>query len=225
MANFKLGAIFTDVAGSVGGTTFRRTPRGIIGYNKQGRQIKSAYAKNNVRGKLAKVFSSWGSLSQDTKESWNAKALLYPQLNKFGDTVVLTGRQFYTKLNCQLIATDTTADLNNWVDTIPPFIADSIATEWSFDSFAISTDNPPEECFMLVQVYPLTHGGNPKPTAHFFNTAIVYNSNNTRNEIGTEVKNQYPWLRVGDVVGVNIYFMSVSGFKSAVQVFRVILES
>lgn len=224
MANIKLGAIITDIAGSIGGSTFRRTQRGIICYNKQGRQIKSAFAKNSVKNKLGAILSSWSFLDSATKQDWADLAPLYPQKDKFGGDVILTGRQFYTKLNAQLIPVNQVVDLNAFNDVVFLGVVTSVSLDMSANDFIIVFDTTLDGFYVLVSVFPLRAGGSPKPTKHAFPTYANDPGNKEDINIFGAFLTQYPNAEIGQTWGVNIRVMNTSGFQTSVQSFSVVAE-
>lgn len=222
MANIKLGAIVTDIAGSISGTTFRRTPRGIIAYNKQGTQIKSAFAPASKKNQLGVVFASWSSLSSELVAFWNNKAALYPQLNKFGELVYLTGRQFYTKLNTQLIPVGATVNPETFTDVLPEQIVTSVDIELSNeDAFVKFSDNVSVK-FCLVRVQQTrSANGSVKPHAHFRNTLAKDLTGTDILYFYNEFIEQFPFAQIGDNFIVHVIFMNGSGFQTSVQGFNV----
>jgi len=103
MAIFKLGAMVTDIVGSIGGTTFRRGSQNSAVYNKSNGASRSLLKKNLQLGPIAKIFRQWRELSPEIKSTWTAAALLYQFPDKFGVLKNLTARQLFTKLNIQLL--------------------------------------------------------------------------------------------------------------------------
>lgn len=222
MANIKLGAIVTDIAGSISGTTFRRTPRGIIAYNKQGTQIKSAFASASKKNQLGVVFASWSSLSSELVAFWNNKATLYPQLNKFGELVYLTGRQFYTKLNTQLIPTNTAVNPGTFSDVLPEQIAVESVISLTDETAYVSFSDDVVVLHCLVRVQQTRSGnGSVKPHAHFRNTKIQKLDSDNAIFFYNEFIEQFPFAQIGDHFIVHVIFMNVSGFQSSVQGFNV----
>jgi hypothetical protein len=222
MANFKLGAIFTDVAGSISGTTFRRTPRGIIAYNKQGTQIKSAFAQASVKNRLGVIFASWNALDNETKTFWANKAALYPQLNKFGDLVYLTGRQFFTKLNTQLIPANITSNPATFKADLPSEIAVECEINLtSEEAYVIFSDLVTiDYCLVRVQ-QTRSANGSVKAHAHFKNTKVSKLEDDSFVDFYDEFIQQFPFAQVGDNFIVHLIFMNASGFQSSVQGFAV----
>lgn len=97
MAVAKLGAIITDISGSIGGTTFRRSATGQVIYNKPkgtglGRTKGSLTMSANV-----KTILGWNQISQAERDAWAQLAADHPVVDKFGDLKNLTGRQYYIR--------------------------------------------------------------------------------------------------------------------------------
>jgi hypothetical protein len=221
MASFQLGAIFTDIAGSVAGTTFRRTPRGIIGYNKQRSQIKSAFSKNNVRVQLAQIFSAWRLLDKGVQGRWNDLALLYPQTDKFGNVVYYTGRQFYTKLNSQLIPTYQVVDLDNFDDQVCTTLVTGITSDLDGGDVVIHFNENVGQFYLMVQAYKLRVGSNAKPSKRCVNTFVGIVGNMNSYNIEPQFIEQFGVGTSAGYYGFNIRFMSLSGFQSPLQTFAV----
>ena len=219
MANIKLGAIITDIAGSVGGSTFRRTPAGIILYNKQGTQIKSAFAKNSVKNKLGAVITSWTNLDKTDKGFWIDKATLYTFPDKFGNLKYLTGRQLYIKLNTQFIPANDVLSITPWYDTKPGQVVVDVKCDVGVEEFIIEFDNQVDDLFMLVQVTPTTRGANPKPRKKAFNTYAKLVAGSNIYNIWGGFFQQFPLVEAKQFYNVNIILMTPSGFQSSVQSF------
>lgn len=224
MATFKLGALITDVAGSIGGTTIRRTPNGHTMYNKQGRQVKSAFAEKSKRVQLSSVFSSWARLSAAEQSTWQELAVLYPQRDKFGGLKQLTARQFYTKLNAQLVPVDGFVNLARFDPTISEAVVTSAVLDANSEVFAFTLDQSIENYYFMVSVYRVRSKRGVKPHAHFRRTYAQLQPDTTTIDIWDAFVDQFNIYSAGDNFGVNIQIMSVSGFLSPVQVFSVSIE-
>lgn len=104
MARIKFSAIgITNIIGKAGGTVFSR--------NRGGAYIKNFVMPSNptsprqmyVRALFAMLSSGWRALSQDVRNAWDAARENYPTTNVFGDTLILSGKALYQKLNGNLI--------------------------------------------------------------------------------------------------------------------------
>lgn len=222
MASFRLGAIITEIQGSIGGTTIRRTPRNPVMYNKQGRQFRSANSVNSRASALGNIFRSWGSLPQARKDFWNGIAPLYPQKDKFGNDVLLSGRQLYTKLNTQLLPVGSSVDVSTFSDVLSAPVVDTVVIDITNDLAFIETSIDIANSYVLIRVFPLRKGSVSSITnsSRFISKQFV-------NEVaGVDFLNDfniaYPFAKVGDKFGVNVVYMNAWGFRSDVQSFSVV---
>lgn len=219
MANIKLGAIITDIAGSVGGSTFRRTPAGIILYNKQGTQIKSAFAKNSVKNKLGAILGSWNFLETAVKDFWIDKATLYTFPDKFGTLKNLTGRQLYTKLNSQYIPTNEVLTTTPFYDNLYSGVCYQVNASFGSGEILLDFDIEILDYWVLCQIYPIRKGGNSKPAKKSFNTYVRFVEGKTQLNLFEAFVQQYPTAQPSTDWGVNIITMTQSGFQTSVQSF------
>lgn len=223
MANIKLGAIITDIAGSIGGTTFRRTPAGIIAYNKQGTQIKSAFAKNSVKNKLGAILGAWNNLEETDKNFWIDKATLYTFPDKFGTLKNLTGRQFYTKLNSQMIPSRSSVSVDPWFDVNYTGICSGVNASFGSSQVELFFDVELTDYILLIEIYPLRSGANSKPAKKSFCTYAEIMGAVTSINIWDYFIGQYQTATPRTNWGANIRVMTQSGFQTSVQSFSFIL--
>ena len=225
MAVIKLGSIVTDIAGSIGGTTFRRTSTGHAAYNKQGRQVKSAFAKASRKNALGNIFSSWYNLTESEREQWAYNASVYPLKNKFGNTKYLTGRQLYTKLNAHLLPANETSNVNSF----DPFVELAPTTITSFDisnsELSLYVGGSFDSQIIYVSVYQLRSRGRVKPHAHFKRTAVKKVTPKISVNIWDEFQKQFPLAVNGQTFGFNIQFVNASGVMSSVLAFTAVAGS
>ena len=225
MAVIKLGSIVTDIAGSIGGTTFRRTSTGHAVYNKQGRQVKSAFAKASRKNELGNIFSSWYNLTENEREQWALNASVYPLKDKFGNTKYLTGRQLYTKLNAQLLPAKQTSD----VKSFDPFVelADTQLETFDISSGELSLyiDGQFDSQIIYISIYQLRRRGRVKPHAHFKRTAVKVVASKNYVNIWSEFTRQFPLAENGQTFGFNIQFVNASGVMSSVLAFTAVASS
>lgn len=191
-------------------------------YNKQGRQFRSANSVNSQATALGNIFRSWGNLPQGIRDFWNGIAPLYPQKDKFGNDILLTGRQLYTKLNAQLLPAQRTVDISVFTDVLSAPLVTSILFDISSQSCEIFFENEVLNSYLLLRVYPLRSGSNAvvQNTSKFIFCLLL----NEVVSLGiTEaVLEKFPFAKAGDRFGVNVIFMNSSGFRSNVQSFVII---
>ena len=219
MANIKLGAIITDIAGSVSGSTFRRTPAGIILYNKQGTQIKSAFAKFSVKNRITAIFRNWEILSNDDKIAWANNALLYPVTNKFGQLKYLTGRQLFTKLNTQLLPTGAVSDVLNFNTYVEGRTVVLDSFNKNDQNLALYWGGVGDKQTLLVSIYQVRKGGNPKPHTHFRRVIIGAYGGGEGDNFWNIFNTAFPLAQSGQWYGFNIQWMNESGIITPVQTF------
>ena len=143
MATFKLGAIITDIAGSIGGTTLKRNGAYKVIMNKSSGTPYSRSLNNPSLQYLPFIFKSWSLLADEEKAAWKEQALLYTFPDKFGTLRTLSGRQLFVKLNAQ-----------RWLDT-PSFVDVSTISSFTENFSIVSVEYDP-----LGQYFFLTVGGN-----------------------------------------------------------------
>ena len=219
MASFRLGAIITEIQGSIGGTTIRRTPRNPVMYNKQGRQFRSANSVNSRASALGNIFRSWGNLEQDRRDFWNGIAPLYPQKDKFGNDILLSGRQFYTKLNAQLLPVFSSVDVSTFSDVLSAPVVSVITLDKTTNDMSLTTVTLILNSYVLVRVFPIRSGssGDISNSSKFIYGALVNETNVV--DFTAQFNSTYPYAKVGDKFGVNVIFMNEWGFRSSVQSF------
>ena len=221
MAIIKLGSIVTSIAGSIGGTTFRRTPRGVISYNKQGRQSRSALASASQRLSIGSLFAQWRFLDKATQNQYISLAALFSFTDRFGNQVFLSGRQFFTKLNSQLLPVNQVVDLTNFDDEIPKSVVPDIELSVTDEYLQVTIVGVVSSSYICIAFYNIRKGGSTKPHAHFKPTFTRLVNENTDLDIWDAFKAQFPFAQIGSDFGCNIYFINPSGFKSPVQSFVV----
>jgi len=129
MATIKLGAFIASIAGSVGGTTFRRYKNSIIVTNKSRGHVPDPVTNSNSLAFLSGVFSDWNVLSTTDKQNWNALAAANTFQDKFGDQHTISGRQLFVKLNSTAKHFEKTTSV--------PFLFDKVTTGVDITTFKI----------------------------------------------------------------------------------------
>lgn len=108
MATIKLGMFVTSIAGSIGGTTFRRQGNTIVLSNKMKGNSRNLNLKNNRLNALRSLFVAYQFLSDDIKSRWNSKASEITFPDKFGVYRHLSGRSLFVKCNGSLLVVNST---------------------------------------------------------------------------------------------------------------------
>ncbi len=225
MARFLLGSIVTDIQGSIGGTTFRRTPTGHIAYNKQARQLRSSSSAYSRKIQLGKIFQAWSNLTQNERNAWAEKAVLFPFPDKFGKSKFLTGRQLFIKLNSQLTVKGSSVLDPSLLDSTLNFSAiNSMSIDIGANTCDIDFDTNVSSGTIVVSFYKLRKGSKVKPHAHFRASGNISATGTNTYDFWTQLNQRYPNLKPGEIIGVNAYLLNDSGFKSAVASALAVVE-
>lgn len=102
MATIKFGIGIADIRGKIGGTVFQRNKNGAFA-----RTLHKPINSNTVYDQYWKANVSfysklWRQLTDEDRSSWAVAAIQFPQTNRVGDTVFLSGYQLYQKTNQNL---------------------------------------------------------------------------------------------------------------------------
>jgi hypothetical protein len=99
MATIQLSAMFTQIAGSIGGTTFRRNNGSIIAQRRNGDKLIRTNRTARALQISGYIMKHWATLDNVEHDFWSAlsKTKLYP--DKFGVMRNLPPHLFYIKVN------------------------------------------------------------------------------------------------------------------------------
>lgn len=222
MATIKLGAIITEIAGSIGGTTFRRGRNLTVMQNKQFGVSKNRLLGNQALPKLATIIQSWTSLASAEKTKWNNEALNFQFPDKFGDLKNLSGRELYIKLYAQnffvggglpdvdnLSSLVQVADINFVViSTIPLAFV-------SLNSNLVNTT-----IFFQFEQINNTSVGFTYTRRKIDYSVLVVNDANI--DFATSFFAKYPTMQIGDVFNIYIGTSNEYGFRSIIQGVQVV---
>lgn len=102
MARVWYGGIITDMKGSIGGTTFQANAAAKIAKLRSTRRKLNTALQSECISIFQQVGLGWQSLSQHSKDLWNAFATAHPKENKWGETKNMTGFNWYNSINTNL---------------------------------------------------------------------------------------------------------------------------
>ena len=119
----KFGSIVTDGRGKLGGQVYARNRSGAYVRNKVTPNNPQTLYQSLQRAVLATFSEAWRGLTQQQREAWNAAGESFPTTNQFGDQVIPTGKNLFTRLNNNL------TDINQSTLTNPPLPAPIVEPE------------------------------------------------------------------------------------------------
>lgn len=219
MATFKLGAIVTEISGSIGGTTFKRNGSYKVIMNKSGGSPYSKSLLNPALSYLGSIFKSWAFLSEETKAAWDAQALLFTFPDKFGNLRNLSGRQLYIKLNTQRYAYDPAViDPTTLDSTLPPFsITDakkvSGTNQIFLQIYCADTSSRTYSVMAEVSLKPLNA---PTFISRKVFTHVVFEGSGST-DIYNTFASAFPYYSEAYNVRFYVCQLNASGFKSVIQ--------
>jgi hypothetical protein len=105
MASIKLGAIASDIRGSIGGTVFSRNGGGAYAKQRVCPTNPNSYLQGIVRSIISACWAAWNALSSTVRDDWGTYAKNVTLPNRLGDQINLSGYNMYcrTKAVCAKI--------------------------------------------------------------------------------------------------------------------------
>lgn len=98
----KFGSIVTDGRGKLGGQVYARNRSGAYVRNKVTPLNPQTIFQSAARAILATFSEGWRALTEAQRAAWTAAGVNFPTTNQFGDEVIPTGKNLYTRLNVNL---------------------------------------------------------------------------------------------------------------------------
>lgn len=136
MAVIKLGMLVSEIAGSIGGTTFRRYRGGTQMMNKNFGGSKAKQLSNPALTQMIGIANNWTALDSLVKEKWNTEALNFTFPDKFGNPKNLTGFELWIKLvNFNANVGAGVPDVDNLSNVVLTVDALNIETNWHGSAF------------------------------------------------------------------------------------------
>lgn len=99
MARIKTSAFFSDIAGSIGGTTFQGNQAGLIMKSKQIRPHKASISQNSVNNNMYRCQYEWQQLTTCQRQTWNSFANFIKKNQKHSNDRNLNGHQLFIQCN------------------------------------------------------------------------------------------------------------------------------
>jgi len=112
MARIKLGALVSDIAGSIGGTTFQRNSYGLSARNKPYSNTSFTEICQNRRANMEKVQKLWREMQPYQREVFERYSQFHPQFSKGNKGSLLNGYNLFVKYSLLFFATDNAPQVN-----------------------------------------------------------------------------------------------------------------
>jgi|WetSurMetagenome_2_1015567.scaffolds.fasta_scaffold238939_2 hypothetical protein len=227
MAVVQLGGIITGLAGSVGGTNFRRTPTALVMSNKSAGRSRNLGLTGSRIPYFQYVIGQWAILSQSVRDEWALAAENFQFPDKFGVLRNITGRQLFVKLYYPLYLFGKPIPLAGSLDSFVQPV-NTVITKSEYDSFG-DLDFVIQQVYVgqvmfrcQVQIVPSFRVAPVVNRRKFTNYATTPDNGGTptpRNfSMGSTLQNNYPLLGVGSMGYLFVEYVNFSGFTAARQV-------
>jgi len=223
MAKIKMGAIVTEIAGSVGGTTFRRSSSGPVMYNKPSSIKKNKIMMNPALPKLRNIMALWYELPPVTQELWNAFAPTVPFYDKFGVKFFLTGRMLFFTLNTRLLM------VGAYNESPKGFTQDVASLSYIGSRFetgrglVVTYSAPIILTYVAIRGVAFQKGGHePANTRRAYLGSINFNPKDFY-DITFEQLEAMPYYRPGNYIRLFLYAMNQWGIRSSPQIENILI--
>lgn len=225
MAVIKLGTIITDIAGSVGGTTFRRIKGGHSIFNKQNRILKSSLLQNSALVSNAQLMRRWSTLSTFEQFSWNDAATMFQFPDRFGNLRYLTGRQLYVKINSQLAVVGVYMEFGSGLDSVVPTpVVESVDYSLGSGDLNVNLAESYSDVWLCVAFRQIRNIGTPQPYRRYAVQYSNFGSTGTSLELSSVLNGAYQDVQVGQHFELHIYFLNGTGYMSSVSATQFTVE-
>lgn len=226
MAVIKLGTIITDIAGSVGGTTFRRIRGGHSIFNKQNRILKSTLLQNTALISNAQLIRRWSTLSSFEQFSWNDAATMFQFPDRFGNLRYLTGRQLYVKINSQLAVVGVYMEFGSGLDSdVPAPVVESIVSSQGSGDTNVTLAESYSDVWLCVAFRQIRNIGSPQPYRRYAVQYFAYGTTGDVLELNSVLYGAYPEAQIGQHFELHIYFLNGTGYMSPVSATQFTIEA
>jgi hypothetical protein len=174
MAIFLLGALVTEIVGSIGGTTFKRQRSSRVMMRKSNGASRSKLLQNPRLVFNSLIFKKWRNLSLQVQTAWNTIASANSVLNKFGQSVFLTGVSFQRKMDLQVNFLGEIPDPEDWSPDISPIVFDgNPVLNWDFSTFDVTFNS--DECNEAYVALMIEYSLQPLNAPQFISRGVFYN--------------------------------------------------
>jgi hypothetical protein len=118
MAKFQ--AILGNLAGSVAGNTWSRNKGGVYVRRRAVPTNPNSARQQAARSILGSLAGQWATLSSTQRQQWRDYAEAHPVQNALGESIALSGQQWYVGLNARVL------DIGGTPAQVPPVTLDPL---------------------------------------------------------------------------------------------------
>lgn len=213
MARIKYSALVTEIAGSVGGTTFQRNAYGYTIKNKPNMVAPSRSAQTFRQNRFNVQIQKWKALTQAQRDLWISYAVSYPVQSRKNPDSNLNGYNYFERYHlvrelANLIGTLENPNGTRGEVTAVDLIISRVGATLFFEGADIVTINDWQVIIELTNIVPASQV--------FIQQTPFYMASYNRN-IATDVELTSSYLakygrlpEIGDKVGARVYYLNRS---------------
>jgi hypothetical protein len=150
MARVTYGALVTDLAGSIAGTTFQKNASGAIARSRAYTPVNPSIQQSDRQLAMIQFVALWSTLTLIQKTAWNDLAAAHNKINDWGNYTKLSGYQWFISYNLNAF----TQNQGPWLTPEAYVLVDPVP------AFTLFTDN---DEFLIdfggVESFPGTYAG------------------------------------------------------------------
>ena len=151
MALFLLGALVTEIVGSIGGTTFKRQKSSRVMMKKSNGASRAQVLQNPRLVQNSYIFKKWRNLSGADRAAWNSIAASNKVVNKFGNSVTISGVAFQRKSDLQVNFLGFVPNPLAWTSDINTISFLSVPEiDWTNSTFEVAFNLPEGNTFIAL---------------------------------------------------------------------------
>jgi hypothetical protein len=158
VARIEFGAGITDIVGSIAGWTFQRNRSGSIVRTRPRQPKFNTPKQTSQQSAFVGLIQDFQQLSPGDKLAWDAFATSNTKINRFGQTKILTGQNWFTAINSArarlALAQLSTPPANLLPEAITGFNLTVDATKIEIST--ITPDNPTDTGLFIQTTFPNT---------------------------------------------------------------------
>ena len=223
----KWGSIIVDGSGKLGGHIFSKS-RGGNTMRTLARAINPQTTFQQViRSRFTNLSQNWRDLTESQRESWYAAESSFSRTNRFGDVVLLSGKNLYNSLNAQLaILGRSYKSIAPMPTEIPKNIVSKVTINMSGEFISIEGDFVAFTQYILVGTPSVSQG------VRNFNDSIRIISRGASGSGGTDIINgnvlytnyvkRFGSLNIGRKLFIGTYGISESGQRSPISMVQAV---
>ena len=221
----KWGSIVVEGSGKLGGHVFYKGKGDAVIRTLARARNPQTRSQQTVKSRFTKLTQDWSNLTDDQRQSWNEATSSFSRKNRFGDVVLLTGKNLYNSLNQQLLITgqpllDFAPVPRRQASNILNFITYDVS-----DAFlqlrGVFTDNAK---YVVVATPKVSSGTtNVKALLRIIGVSAGSNDGDRVDDpvgLGNAYRDMFGNLAVGDTAYGGCYTVNSSGQKSTLALVR-----